>query len=396
MLTFYSGATRMANSVNAAEECISLAANGTQIDPKLVFLHASMGHNLLDLSRHLKMRFPQARIVGTSCAGLVGRNMVTETMMDVGLMLVEGDDFAVGHVNGISGANSFEYGQKLAEILKSQRSGINMIYLLAPGIDVSNDRLIAGIESVLGDEITVFGGTSSDNVRGKQTYQVVDDALFSRAVFAVGFADPSLSVRTMATHGFVAVEPALIVTKSQGNRIIELNGVPAWKAYTAQMLLPDTAELSDTMPIGALAEELSPEEAAKYGNKHILRVVTHTDDTGSLIYPVDIKVGTKLWLTVRDEDLIFADVERMVKDLLAASAYKKPIAVFSSDCVTRGRRLFNRIVKEELVYKMQYPLSTNDITPPWLGLYGFGEYARINGANRYQAYTTALAAICRD
>ena len=159
------------------------------------------------------------------------------------------------------------------------------------------------------------------------------------------------------------------------------------------MSLPDTAALSDTMPIGALAEELSPEEAAKYGNKHILRVVTHTDDTGSLIYPVDIKVGTKLWLTVRDEDLIFADVERMVKDLLAASAYKKPIAVFSSDCVTRGRRLFNRIVKEELVYKMQYPLSTNDITPPWLGLYGFGEYARINGANRYHNYTTALAAI---
>jgi hypothetical protein len=74
---------------------------------------------------------------------------------------------------------------------------------------------------------------------------------------------------------------------------------------------------------------------------------------------------------------------------------KKPIAVFHADCLARGRYLFNRVIKEELVSKMQFPFYENGTCPPWLGMYGFGEFARINGKNTYHNYTTALYAIYR-
>jgi hypothetical protein len=52
-------------------------------------------------------------------------------------------------------------------------------------------------------------------------------------------------------------------------------------------------------------------------------------------------------------------------------------------------------MKEELVSRMQFPLSREGQIPPWLGMYGFGEFARLGGNNAYHNYTTALYAICR-
>jgi hypothetical protein len=187
----------------------------------------------------------------------------------------------------------------------------------------------------------------------------------------------------------------MIVTKASGTRILELNGSPAWRVYTERMSLPETATLADTIPIGALAEELPPELASVYGNRHILRVVTHRDEAGAMIYATDVQPGTRLWLTIRDENLIFADMDRMVGEMNARAEGRKPVAVFQADCLARGRRLFNRIVKEELVHRMQHPFSTGDVPPPWLGMYGFGEYARLGSSNAYHNYTTALAAIYR-
>jgi hypothetical protein len=395
MLNFRSGSTRVVNPGSAVEECITLAGGAETFEAGLVILNASIGHNLLELSKQTRAHFPQARVVGTSCAGVVGREGVSETLKDVAMMLVSGKEYGVAHVDNLSGDNSFESGRRLAGSLKAQQSGINMIYLIGPGIDISNDALLAGIEDVLGSDVTIFGATSSDNMRGVRTFQVVDDRVFEHAAFAVGFADPTLVVNTMATHGFLAVNEPMVVTKARGNRILELDGEPAWRVYTRNMSLPETASPADTIPIGALAEELAPELATEYGNPHILRVVTHTDEDNSLIYATDIKAGTRLWLTVRDEELIFSDMDRMVGEMFTFAGSRKPVAVFQADCLARGRRLFNRIVKEELVHKMQYPFSTDDSVPPWLGMYGFGEYARLGGANAYHNYTTALAAIYR-
>jgi small ligand-binding sensory domain FIST len=105
--------------------------------------------------------------------------------------------------------------------------------------------------------------------------------------------------------------------------------------------------------------------------------------------------GTNLWLTTRDEELIFSEMDRMVNDMKDRIAEKEVVAVFHADCLARGRFLFNRIIKDELVSKMQYPFYTNGECPPWLGMYGFGEIARLGGKNIYHNYTTALYVIYR-
>ena len=397
MLEFRSASTRMVNSRRAMTECMEAALGTATEDCDLVIIHASMGHNYHELLEQTRQLAPQARVVGASCCGIVGSEGVSESMKDLAIMTVSGrDQFAVACVDGISGDNSYEKSADLARQLRAANPGVNMVYFLASGIDIANDSCIAGFESVLGDQVTIFGATSSDNMRGVVSYQLFDDRVIEHAAYAVGFADPSLSVDTQATHGFVAVGEPLLVTRSQGHRILELNGRPAWQEYTSRLGLPVSATTGDSIPIGALAEELPQALAAEYGNAHILRVVTRRDgETGAMYYATRCPEGTRLWLTVRDEPRIFADMDRMVTQLVERADGRKPVAVFHADCLARGRFLFNRVMKEELVSRMQYPLSTDGVVPPWLGMYGFGEFARLGGANCYHNYTTALYALYR-
>lgn len=395
MLSFSSGNTRSVNAQRAVLEALELAGVTEANQPGLVLINAAVGHDLLKLSAAIRAQCPEARVLGASCAGVVGRDGPGESMHDIALMTISGEGFTLSHVDGLHGDTSFAKGEELARGLQSTPQPLHTIYLLASGIDIANDQLIAGIESVLGPAVVIFGATSSDQMQGVATFQSIDSALFKHAAFAVGIWDPTLEVDTQASHGFVAVGKPMRVTRTQDNRIIELDGLPAWPLFLERLGLPADAREGDTIPIGALAEALPAALAQEYGNDHILRVVTHHSEQGEIIYATACQEGQDLWLTVRDEERIFNDMERMLGCMHRRASGRKPVAVFHADCLARGRRLFTRVMKEELVHLMQEPFSENGAVPPWLGMYGFGEYAHLGGRNAYHNYTTALGAVYR-
>lgn len=396
MLTLYSASTRMVNSRRAMAECLEAALGGDDQDCDLLVIHASMGHDYRQLLDEARRLAPSARVVGSSCCGVVGREGVSESMNDVAVMAARGDAFAVAHVDGIYGHNAFDKSAELARRLKDQAPATRMVYFLASGIDIDDDQCIAGLESVFGPDVTIFGATSADNMKGVASYQMVDGEVYEHAAFAIGITDPTLDVVTQATHGFVAVGDPLVVTRVDGNRIRELNGRPAWEEYTSRLALPASATCGETIPIGALAERLPPALAAEYGNDHILRVVTKRDDDGTMHYATTVAAGTPLYLTVRDEQRIFDDMDRMMGQMVERIGDREVVGVFHADCLARGRYLFNRVMKDELVGRMQFPLARGGAVPPWLGMYGFGEFARLGGRNTYHNYTTALYVLCRE
>ncbi len=394
MLEFFSSSTRMVNTKRGVMELLESAMGSDYANADLIVLHASIGHNFQEMVDQAHEMAPNARIVAASCCGVVGVEGVSESMKDIALMAIKGKEFALANVDGINGQNSYEKCKEMALAMKADKPGINMIYFLGSGIDIANDRCIAAFEEVFGKGVTIFGATSSDNMKGFISYQAVDNKVTEHGAYAIGFADPTLSVDTQATHGFVAVGEPLVVTKSNGHIIEEFNGKPAWEEYTRRLGLSADSTCGDTIPVGALGEKLSADLAKEYGNDHILRVVTKREGN-NMYYATQCPVGTELWLTTRDEDLIFSEMDRMVNDMVNRSNGKQAVAVFHADCLARGRFLFNRIIKEELVSRMQNPFYTNGVCPPWLGMYGFGEFARLGGENTYHNYTTALYVIYR-
>lgn len=382
------------NTKRAVNECMEIALGDQMSTADLLIFHASIGHDFKDMVTEAKRLAPQARIVAASCCGVVGREGVSESMKDMALMTVQGKDFSLGSVDGIFGHNSYEKTLEMAQKMKAENANINMIYFLASGIDIANDQCIEALEEVFGKEVTIFGATSSDNMRGVISFQAVDENVFEHAAYAIGFSDQTIAVDTQATHGFVAVGEPLTVTKSNGHIIQELNGQPAWQEYTRRLGLTSDATCGDSIPIGALGEKLTDDLAKEYGNQHILRVVTKHDGN-DMYYATEIPEGTELWLTTRDEELIFSEMDRMAEVMKQRINGKEVVAVFHADCLARGRFLFNRIIKDELVSKMQYPFYNNGECPAWLGMYGFGEFARLGGQNTYHNYTTALYVLYR-
>jgi hypothetical protein len=96
---------------------------------------------------------PNARIVGCTCAGVIGREGANESMRALALMMTWGpaDEVGMSMVPQLDGRNSRERAARMATDLVAQRGRKpQFVMFLASGIDVDCDEAIAGIESVLG------------------------------------------------------------------------------------------------------------------------------------------------------------------------------------------------------------------------------------------------------
>lgn len=400
MLSFYSSNVRVANTSRAVEECLDTAfGENVPSDVRVVIVKAPLGHRLDKVAAAIRNRLPDAVVLGNSCSGVTGREGVGESMSDLAVMVVSGpeSECATAALDGIEGKNSYEKGLELAQSLKAKAPNAKTLYLLCPGIDIANDMVLRAFDETFGEDVVIFGGTSSDNMRGLVNHQYIGDKLTEHGAWAVAFGDETLHAVTRATHGFSAYGEPLTVTKADGHRILEFNGKPAWQEYAARLsVTPDPeTKCGDTIPVGALAEKLPPELAEEYGNPHILRVITKYDAEGAVYYPTFCEEGLELWLTTRDEGLIFSEQGRSLEYIKDRIGGRKPVAVFQTDCLARGRFLFNKVMKEEIMGMMYEALSDDGVVPPWIGMYGFGEYARLGGRNAYHNYSTALLVLYR-
>lgn len=397
MLKFYSASTAAVNSRRAMAECLEVAlepTGGTDCDV-LVF-HTTVGHQFPELLAEARRLAPSAVILGCTCHGVVGREGANESMRGLAVMAIQGprSEWAVAHVDNIRGENSYEQALLLGKQLKEQSAKISMVCLLASGIDIAADRAIQGLEETLGTSVQIFGGTSSDNMRALRTFQFYNDQVLERGAVALGIADPTLQLVMRAHHGSVPIGTPFTVTRSQANHVFELDARPAWHVLMDHLGQPVTTHPGPMIPIAGMGYELDAAYQADNDNPHILRVIAKVDPDGSFYVPVDTPVGTKMWLMERSESLIFDGLDRLLQRLKTEVGDRQLVAVFHTDCAARGRALFSRIMKEEIINRMQHPLVGENAVP-WLGMYGFGEFAPLRGQNFFHNYTTSLYCLVR-
>lgn len=396
MLEFFSSSTGAVNSKRAIAECLEKALEGqNDLDCDLIVIYTSIGHNFKDMLAEAHRLSPSAQLIGCTGCGIIGRDGPIESMKALAIMAIKGhkDEFAVASKDRITSSTSFEVAARLAKDLKNKNPNINMVHFLPSGFDVAEDRALEGIESVFHPEIPIFGATSGDNMKFISNFQFIGDKIIEKGAVAVGFADPTLEVITQSTHGFNIMGDPFEVTRSELNRIFEIEGQPAWKFLADRMGVPGAEDIFDLAGL-ILGRELPEELHDEYGNTHTLLAVLGKDEDGSIVLAEVCPSGTKLCLAVRDEERMFADLDKMVEQLTGRCKGRKPYAVFHADCAARGRWSFNRVLKDEIVCRMQYPLI-QDTNVPWLGIYGFGEFSQLGGRNRFHMYTTSLFVILK-
>jgi len=399
MLRFFSASTSIVDSKRAITECLEVALEGEpNLDCDLIIIYTAMGHNFEELLTEAKRLSPNTRIVGCTCAGVIGREGPNETLKALAIMAIKGprEEFAIACSTYIENMDAYETGVRMAQDLRSQNTDINMILFIPSVLPMSPfDEAIAGIESVFDPNTPIFGGASVDNMKGINTYAFFDDQVFVKGWIAIGFADTSLKVITQVNHGFNVIKGMqLEITRSESNIIYEFNGQPAWKYMTNMLGVPETTHPMEVLTLSIVAEELPAELEEEYGSRYILRSLLGNIKDNSFSCPVKCEEGTRLLLAKRDEKGMFDGVDRMTKRIQELLKGKKPLVVFHADCLLRGRFSINRILKDEFINRMQYPICQDDPIP-WLGLYSGGEIAMIGGENWFHTFTSSLSVLYR-
>jgi hypothetical protein len=407
MLQFFSASTNIVNSKRAITECLENALQGEpDLNCDLIIICTAMGHNFKELLTEAHKLSPGARIAGCTNGGIIGKNGPDESMKALAIMAIIGpkNEFALTCRRKNAPDDAYGAVHEMALELKNMNPNISMIqFLPAGGNDfLPIEKAIDGIKSVFGKNIPVSGGlsmTSMANLKATNlapaSFQFFDEEIIEKGAVMIGYADPTLKFINHANHGFDVLEGmTLEVTKSDSNLVYELNGKPAWSLLTKTLGVPETFTAMEVLPISGFAREIPEELWEENGSKFLLSVVMGKNEDNSIFLPAECPKGMRLWLTKRDERMMFDGVDRMVKKIVDELQGRKPVAVFHADCVLRGRFSLDRILKDEIINRMQAPICRGEDIP-WLGLYSAGEFVMLGGEAWFQQISSSLFVIYR-
>ena len=399
MLQFFSASTSIVNSKRAITECLENALEGqANLDCDLIIIYSAMGHNFKDLLLEAHRLSPGARIAGCTCAGVIGKKGADETMTALAIMAIKGpkDEFTVINRRTKMGIDPYLVAAEMAGELKNMNPVINMIHFLPSFLEWKPfDRAIAGIESVFGNEVPIFGGVALDNFKAINCFHFFDEQVVESGAIVVGFADASLKFISHTTHGFGVMEGlSLEITRCDSNVIYEFNGKPAWIKLTEMLGIPETAYFMEALAIAGFAKELPEELHEGYSSKYFPFGIMDKNEDNSIKVGITCQEGTKIWFTRRDEKSMFEGIDQIAKKILNELQNMKPVAVFHADCVVRGRFSLNRILKDELINRIQSPICQGEDIP-WIGLYSGGEFCMVSGHNMLNNFSSSLFVMYR-
>ncbi|TIS86612.1 MAG: hypothetical protein E5W89_28485 [Mesorhizobium sp.] len=392
MLKFGSGYSGNVNSAAAMREAV-LQADADQAT--VLIIHTTVGHNFGPMLAAASETCPHTAIVGCTGSGVIYSHGVSETMRALAVMSIAGPEVAVIFRDGLTRSNGRGLVAEAAQELQGKLDGINVILLYTPGLDVTCDEVLAGIESVFGREVPIVGGLAADNAKVKSSFQFYGQSVTEHGLLLVGLADPGLELLSMASHGSRPVGEPFVVTAAEGSQVQQLDGLPAWPKVMQRLGLPAETSPVQAIPLAALGIEIDSAARDDYNNSHIMRAALQTDGTGGFYLNSRVRVGTKLFLMHRDEEKIFAGVTQMMSRMATMVDGREVVAVFHADCLARGRQSLDRVSKDEIIAKLQRPLI-GDREVPWLGLYGYGEFCPLMGRNSLHTFTSALFPLVRQ
>jgi len=396
MLNFYSGSSKAVNPKKAIKESIDIAKSKTNDEVKLVILHSTSGHNLKQLLKSIQDNLPNTSIIGCTGSGVVSNNYVSENLRAVALTLVTGEEFILSKIEGITQNNCFDLSQSAAQELKDNNASINMIMAFGPGLVVNGAAIIEGISDVFGHQTPILGGLAGFNGSTPNTLLFYNQEILEQAIVMVGFYDPSLVLAQASHHGYLPQENhKFTVTKVQNEFIYELDNKPAWPTLMASFELPASTLPTEVISLLALGTDLTESEKLAYDNRYKLRAPLMLSEGGSaMAMQTQVSVGTELTSCQRDEDYLMNGVNGLIERLTAQFNNKKPVAIFQTDCMARGRMSNGVIEKEEIINNLQTGIM-DDLSTAWLGMYAFGEFAQLDGKNHYHNYTTSISVLLR-
>ncbi len=382
------------NPAEAGQEAARKAMGQAGIEkPDFVMVFATVGYNQGLLIRAIREATSGAPLSGCSGEGIITQETVVESNFGVSVMVLRSDELrfnnacvkALGRGAGLAGE------ELAASIRPFLREDSLACFLLADGLTLNFDPFLASFEKTLGriSPLPIFGGLAADNWAARKTYQYHNDEVFSEGISCIVMSGTG-TIAWGINHGCVPIGSKRTITRSEGNIIREIDGVPALEAlkdYFAEDWQSQWNKTSLNLCLGFK----TPAHIREAYEAYIVRYMMAKDDQqGTVTIQSDAQEGGDLWIVRRDKELIRNGLKEISRQIRDQAGTGKPKFVLQFECVGRGKVVFREQEKVELIRSLQQDLG-GDI--PWLGFYTYGEIGPIARHDCFHNFTSVVAAI---
>ncbi|HEX7301158.1 MAG TPA: FIST N-terminal domain-containing protein [Solirubrobacteraceae bacterium] len=347
----------------------------------LVLVFPSPGYDLEELHRAAMEEAGSASVVGATTAGAftdeaqvpfgcVAAYLGAEGGMSFGACHVRCDDADV--------AGSTRRAAEVARQRAGEEHEHSVLMVLCDGRATDQREMARGAYEVVGGAVPLVGGAAGDELGGQATYTFGEGAILAGGLVAVWIN----SARPMAVsieHGWRPFGKPMLVTRAEGDTIVELDGRPALEAYVSERgaaLGEDArafAQKCMERPLGL------PNAHGRYDVRH----VQERAPGGGIVLPAGVPEHTVVQVMAGDAELLLEGARRAADTASAQLEEHARLAlIFSSR--TRAPLLGERLAEEVAVISSRLGGVAAG------GFRTCGEFARVAGSTGIHNSSVAL------
>jgi len=321
-------------------------------------------------------------VVGCSASGILGAGRELEKGPALGLLGVRSDQLrATPFLFHDEGDQGMTASVRLGQRLVNSRDTEDLLLVWPDPFHVRPDRLLQGLDAVLGG-VPVVGGAASAS--GASTFQFCGTETSEASVSGLRLGG-RFRYAVGVTQGCEPLGRPLRVTRSSENMILELDGRPPFAALKERApagLLEDLEWGLNFLFVGLLPD---PEETELRPGEYLVRnIVTADPDTGMLAVSSRVEEGQSIIFARREAGSARGDLLRMLEEIPAQSAGRRYKFGLYFNCLARGSSLYGEAGVDSALLAGALP----DL--PLLGFFCNAEIAPLRGANQLFTYTGVL------
>lgn len=306
--------------------------------------------------------YPNANLVGCSTAGEICKDEVIVNTVVSTAVQFDKTEVKVVSEPVRADRDSYQLGRQLAKALPE--AGLKHVFIISEGLNINGSRLTVGLNSLLGEKVSVTGGLAGDYAQFQETVVIHNGVVEKDKVVAIGFYGDSLKVGYGSKGGWSSFGVDRLVTKSDANVLYELEGKPALSVYKTYL-----GNHAAQLPSSALMFPIS----FRSGDESIVRTILSINETdGSMTFAGDIPEGVYVRFMNASSDKLYDGATGAAEYAMEGLGESSPELAFLISCVGRKIVLKNRIDEEVEVVREVLGDNTTMI-----GFYSFGEICPI-------------------
>ncbi len=354
-------------------------------DGKLLIAFCSERYDVQELVDGINERGNGLPLIGCSTAGEIATTGASDASVVVVALGGEGFSVATGRATSASmdlrGAGECA-AACMADLEEREH---RVLIMLTDGLAGNQQEIVRGARSVLGAGVPLVGGCAGDDLKMSRTLQFSGGQVMTDSVVAAALgSDAPLGIGVR--HGWRRVGEPVLVTRSAGNCVYELDERPALDVYLDRLSVPESAR-SDAAAFTRFALT-HPLGLGRRNGEDQVRFVGGADfERRSLSCIAEIPPAAMAWFMEGDADSVIAATDSACRDALASLDGQPPLGLIAFDCIARKGVLGEEGIQDEI---HRLGAASNG---PVAGFYTYGEIARTRGSGGFHNQTLVVLAL---